>query len=87
VGTLSFAPPVRHIGTFASTDIALAEGKTLAAHAASVEVTDATFVKPISNFYQIDPLSSACLWLPLPFHLFLNLNVNLASSMTMAQCT
>jgi hypothetical protein len=43
-----------------SNDITLAGLKTLAARTASAKVTGAPFLKPISNFYQTDPISRAC---------------------------
>jgi hypothetical protein len=43
-----------------STDITLAGLKTLAAHTASAKVTGAPILKSISNFYQTDPISRAC---------------------------
>ncbi|KZT65005.1 Ndufs1, NADH-ubiquinone oxidoreductase 75kD subunit (775) [Daedalea quercina L-15889] len=42
-----------------SVDVALAGLKTLAAATASAKVSGAPFVKPISNFYQTDPISRA----------------------------
>ncbi|THH19552.1 hypothetical protein EW146_g1634 [Bondarzewia mesenterica] len=42
-----------------SVDVALAGLKTLAAHTASAKVSGAPFQKPISNFYQTDPISRA----------------------------
>jgi NADH dehydrogenase (ubiquinone) Fe-S protein 1 len=56
------SPSLVRYGTLerTSTDIALAGLKTLAAHTASAKVTGAPFAKPISNFYQTDPISRAC---------------------------
>lgn len=42
-----------------SVDVALAGLKTLVASTASAKVTGATFRKPITNFYQTDPISRA----------------------------
>ena len=42
-----------------SVDVALAGLKTLAAGTASAKVSGKPFVKPISNFYQTDPISRA----------------------------
>jgi len=70
-----------------STDITLAGLKTLAAQTASAKVTGAPFLKPISNFYQTDPISRACVRLSV--HLLLNFIMDFATcrSVTMAQCT
>lgn len=56
------SPSLVRYGTLepTSTDITLAGLKTLAAHTASSKVTGAPFLKPISNFYQTDPISRAC---------------------------
>jgi hypothetical protein len=56
------SPSLVRYGTLerTSTDIALAGLKTLATHTASAKVTGGPFVKPISNFYQTDPISRAC---------------------------
>ena len=42
-----------------STDIALAGLKVLSVHTASATVSGAPFLKPITNFYQTDPISRA----------------------------
>jgi NADH dehydrogenase (ubiquinone) Fe-S protein 1 len=42
-----------------SVDVALAGLKTLAAKTAGAKVTGTVFQKPISNFYQTDPISRA----------------------------
>lgn len=42
-----------------SVDVALAGLKTLAAGTASAKVSGKPFVKPVSNFYQTDPISRA----------------------------
>lgn len=56
------SPSLVRYGTLehTSTEIALAGLKTLAAHTAPAKVTGAPFLKPISNFYQTDPISRAC---------------------------
>ena len=56
------SPSLVRYGTFecTSTDIALVGLKTLAIQTASAKVTGAPFLKPISNFYQTDPISRAC---------------------------
>ena len=55
------SPSLVRYGTLepTSTDITFAGLKTLAAHTASPKVTGAPFLKPISNFYQRDPISRA----------------------------
>lgn len=83
------SPSLVRYGTLERTspDITLAGLKTLAAQTASAKVTGAPFLKPISNFYQTDPISRACVWLS--FHGLLNLIVDFVTcrSVTMAQCT
>jgi NADH dehydrogenase (ubiquinone) Fe-S protein 1 len=83
------SPSLVRYGTLERTspDITLAGLKTLAAQTASAKVTGAPFLKPISNFYQTDPISRACVWLP--FHGLLNLIMDFVTcrSVTMAQCT
>jgi NADH dehydrogenase (ubiquinone) Fe-S protein 1 len=79
-----------------SVDVALMGLKALAARTAGAKVSGAAFCKPISNFYQTDPISRALSpvlilviflradsWNLLFFcwHLFAN------RSVTMAQCT
>ena len=56
------SPSLVRYGTLerTSTGITLAGLKTVAAHTASAKVTGAPFLKPISNFYQTDPISRAC---------------------------
>jgi len=56
------SPSLVRYGTLehTSTEIALAGLRTLAAHTAPAKVTGAPFIKPISNFYQTDPISRAC---------------------------
>ena len=72
------SPSLVRYGTLehTSSDIALVGLKTLAAHTTSAKLTGAPFLKPISNFYQTDPISRACV-LP-PFHLLLNLIMSFA---------
>ena len=84
------SPSLVRYGTLepTSTDITLAGLKTLAAHTASSKVTGAPFLKPISNFYQTDPISRACV-LPTisPASESHHGLYGTCRSVTMAQCT
>ena len=53
---------------YTSTDIALAGLQALAVHTASAAVSGAPFLKPITNFYQTDPISRAYVLPPSSSH-------------------
>lgn len=84
------SPSLVRYGTLehTSTDIALAGLKTLVAQTATAKATGAPFLKPISNFYQTDSISRACVlptFSPTPkshYELY-----GIHRSVTMAQCT
>jgi len=68
-----------------SPEVAVAGLQTIAANTASAKVSGKPFLKPISNFYQTDPISRALVSL---FNLFSHSGLRIAgSSVTMAQCT
>ncbi len=63
--------------------------KALAVKTAGAKISGAPYVKPISNFYQTDPISRKYVYLPQPIvcvELLINFNFTF-SSVTMAQCT
>jgi NADH dehydrogenase (ubiquinone) Fe-S protein 1 len=68
-----------------SPEVAVAGLQTIVANTASAKVSGKPFLKPISNFYQTDPISRALVFL---FYLFLHSGSRVAGrSVTMAQCT
>lgn len=83
------SPSLVRYGTLerTSTDITLAGLKTLAAQTASAKVTGAPFLKPISNFYQTDPISRACVMAFFSPASESHQDFVTCRSVTMAQCT
>lgn len=78
---------VRHdVAERTSVDVALAGLKQIAETTASAKVSGAPFEKPITNFYQTDPISRAYVINTQILHQF-DTYFSLFRSVTMAQCT
>lgn len=69
-----------------SSEVAALGLKELIAKTATAKFTGTPFTKPISNFYQTDPISRASVYFLSRIY-GLNNDLILARSLTMAQCT
>ena len=69
-----------------SPDLVLAGLQGLVAATATAKMSGAPFAKPISNFYQTDPISRAWVSIFVPCKRFQS-DIICHSSVTMAQCT